>query len=114
MPTLIRAADVLVENAGGLTALEAMACGLPVLTYRPIPGHGRANAATMAEAGVVSLVRSRDDLGHALVELTDGVRGRRQRAAGLALFESDPAAVIAEVIKAVRPPPDPTTTTHPR
>ncbi len=114
MPTLIQAADVLVENAGGLTALEAMACGLPVLTYRPIPGHGKANAATMAEAGVVSLVRSRDDLGPALMELTDGVRGRRQRAAGLALYESDPAAVIADVVMAVRPPPDPTTTTHPR
>src|SRR5690606_27130816 len=45
MPTLMRAVDVLVENAGGLTALEGMACGLPVVTYRPIPGHGRANAA---------------------------------------------------------------------
>jgi processive 1,2-diacylglycerol beta-glucosyltransferase len=103
MPALIQAADVLVENAGGLTALEAMACGLPVLTYRPIAGHGKANAAAMAEAGVVTLVRRRDELGKALVELTDGVRGRRQRAAGLALFESDPAAVIADVVKAVPP-----------
>jgi processive 1,2-diacylglycerol beta-glucosyltransferase len=100
MPTLIRAADVLVENAGGLTALEAMACGVPVLTYRPIPGHGKANAAAMAAAGVVTLVRRRDELGGALVELTDGVRGRAQRAAGLALFESDPAAVIAELVNA--------------
>jgi UDP-N-acetylglucosamine:LPS N-acetylglucosamine transferase len=108
MPTLIQSADVLVENAGGLTALEAMACGLPVLTYRPIPGHGKANAATMVEAGVVRLVRSRDELGPALVELTDPEAGRRQRAAGLALFESDPAAVIADVGKRVLgPPPEP-------
>ncbi|MGC9665233.1 MGDG synthase family glycosyltransferase [Planosporangium sp. 12N6] len=103
MPSLLQAADVLVENAGGLTALEAMACGLPVLTYRPIPGHGTANAVTMDYAGVVSLVHSRDALGPTLVELTDGVRGRRQRAAGLALFESDPAAVIADIITGGRP-----------
>jgi UDP-N-acetylglucosamine:LPS N-acetylglucosamine transferase len=107
MPTLIRAADVLVENAGRLTALEAMACGLPVLTYRPIAGHGKANAVAMAEAGVVSLVHCRDEPGEALVELTDGLRGRKQRAAGLALFESDPAAVIADIVKAVQPRPGP-------
>lgn len=97
MPGLMQAADVLVENAGGLTALEAMACGLPVATYRPIPGHGKANAATMAEAGVASWVRRRDALGPILAELADGQRGLRQREAGLALFESDPAAVVAAI-----------------
>jgi processive 1,2-diacylglycerol beta-glucosyltransferase len=109
MPALLQAADVLVENAGGLTALEAMACGLPVLTYRPIPGHGRANAATMAEAGVVTLVRGPDDLGAALVDLADGVRGKRQRDAGLALFTADPAAVIADLAAGTPPLPAPTT-----
>jgi processive 1,2-diacylglycerol beta-glucosyltransferase len=103
MPALLRAADVLVENAGGLTALEAMACGLPIATYRPIPGHGRANAATMARAGVATWVRRRRDLGPALLELTDGVSGRRQRAVGLALFESDPASVIAAVARGLAP-----------
>ncbi|MER7274036.1 glycosyltransferase [Dactylosporangium sp. NPDC000244] len=98
MPELLRAADVLVENGGGLTALEAMACGLPVLTYRPLPGHGRASAAAMDEAGVSTLVRGRDQLGRALGELTGGERGRRARAAGLALFAGDPAAGIADLV----------------
>ncbi|MEV4760522.1 glycosyltransferase [Micromonospora sp. NPDC049559] len=111
MPDLLRAADVLVENAGGLTALEALACGLPVLTYRPIPGHGKANAATMARAGMVTWVRRRADLGPALTELTQGEAGRRQREAGLALFALDPAKMIAEVILGVRPAP---TTRPPR
>ena len=97
MPSLLQAADVLVENGGGLTALEAMACGLPVLTYRPIPGHGKLNAATMAMAGVATLAPSADELGATLVELAEGVLGQRQRDAGLALFESDPAAVIADI-----------------
>lgn len=103
MPTLMHAADVLVENAGGLTALEGMACGLPVVTYRPIPGHGRLNAVTMAAAEVVSWVRRREELAATLVDLIDGGRGQRQRAAGLALFEADPAAVIADVVKRAEP-----------
>ncbi|MFK3983653.1 glycosyltransferase [Micromonospora sp. NPDC050397] len=109
MPALLRAADVLVENAGGLTALEAMASGLPVATYRPIPGHGRANAVTMAEAGMVTWVRHPDELGPALLALTEGVRGRRQREAGLALFRADPAEVIADLARGtgVRPNPAP-------
>ncbi|WP_432840144.1 MGDG synthase family glycosyltransferase [Dactylosporangium sp. CA-092794] len=104
MPRLLRAADLLVENNGGLTALEAMASGLPVLTYRPIPGHGRASAVTMAEAGVTTLVRRRAELGPALGALLDGERGRRQREAGLALFAADPAADIAGVAAPVRTP----------
>ncbi|MFF5229670.1 glycosyltransferase [Dactylosporangium sp. NPDC000521] len=97
MPELLRAADVLVENGGGLTALEAMACGLPVLTYRPLPGHGRASAATMAAAGVTTLVRSPDELGRALADAAGGEAGRRTRAAGMALFAMDPAAGIAGI-----------------
>ncbi|GAA4157761.1 hypothetical protein GCM10022251_31690 [Phytohabitans flavus] len=99
MASLMHAVDVLVENAGGLTALEGLACGLPVATYRPIPGHGRVNAATMAEAGVVAWVRRREALGPILLELIEGARGERQREAGLALFEADPATLIAEAAK---------------
>lgn len=104
MPTLMHAVDVLVENAGGLTALEGMACGLPVVTYRPIPGHGKANAATMAAAEVASWVRRHDTLGATLIDVIEGTRGLRQRDAGLSLFESDPAAVVADIAKSVEPP----------
>jgi UDP-N-acetylglucosamine:LPS N-acetylglucosamine transferase len=51
MPTLIRACDVVVQNAGGLTSLEALASGVPVVTYRCLPGHGRTNAAALEQAG---------------------------------------------------------------
>ncbi|MCK9898364.1 hypothetical protein MXD60_27950 [Frankia sp. AgB32] len=103
MPELMRAVDVLVENAGGLTSLEAMASGLPVASYRPIPGHGRTNAAALAQAGVSSWIRSPAALATTLAELVDGPRSRRQRAAGLALFENDPMAVALPAIDAAHP-----------
>ena len=43
MPALMAACDALVENAGGLTSLEAMRAGLPVVSFDPIAGHGRDN-----------------------------------------------------------------------
>ena len=51
MPALMTAADALVENAGGLTCMEAFAVGLPVITFKPIAGHGKDNAEMMARAG---------------------------------------------------------------
>lgn len=45
------AADVVIQNAGGLTSLEAMAAQRPVISYRPIAGHGRENIAAMESVG---------------------------------------------------------------
>ncbi|MFD2081808.1 wax ester/triacylglycerol synthase domain-containing protein [Actinopolymorpha cephalotaxi] len=55
MPTLMRAADLLVTNAGGATALEGMASALPVVTTSPIAAHGVANANLMVVAGLTDL-----------------------------------------------------------
>jgi UDP-N-acetylglucosamine:LPS N-acetylglucosamine transferase len=57
MPALMRAVDVVVQNAGGLTSSEAVAAGLPVLTYRCLPGHGRANAVVLDRLGLARWVR---------------------------------------------------------
>ncbi|MGW5256365.1 MGDG synthase family glycosyltransferase [Streptomyces sp. NPDC004012] len=99
MPGLMRAADVLVQNAGGLTSLEAFASGLPVASYRCIPGHGLTNAAALDEAGVAVWIRDPADLKAVLCDLIDGPLGARQRATGLALFaqtqDGGPAAEIA-------------------
>ncbi len=50
---LMAAADVLVHNAGGLSLTEALTAGLPAVTFRPIPGHGVANARVLEESGLV-------------------------------------------------------------
>ncbi|MGX9882838.1 glycosyltransferase [Streptomyces sp. NPDC002276] len=86
MPGLMHAADVLVQNAGGLTSLEAFAAGLPVASYGCIPGHGLTNASALDQAGVAAWIRDPAQLKHVLGELIDGPRGLLQREAGLALF----------------------------
>src|SRR5262249_19331262 len=58
MPALLGCADVIVQNAGGLTCLEALATGVPVITYRALPGHGRENARVLDEAGLAAWPRT--------------------------------------------------------
>ncbi|MEU9096783.1 UDP-N-acetylglucosamine--N-acetylglucosamine transferase [Streptomyces sp. NPDC048361] len=107
MPLLMRACDVLVQNAGGLTSLEAFASGLPVMSYRCIPGHGQTNAAALHEAGLAVRVSEPGGLASVLTDLTRGALGERQRAAGLALFSATPGpvAAVAAVAAATRPQP---------
>lgn len=59
MPELIGACDVVVTNAGGMTGLEAIACEVPVIAYRPLPGHGVTNAESLRQSG---LGQSADDV----------------------------------------------------
>ncbi|MEU9939008.1 glycosyltransferase [Streptomyces lavendulae] len=98
MPNLMWACDVMVQNAGGLTSLEAFASGLPVVSYRCIPGHGAANAAALGEAGVALWIRDATGLPAALESLMEGRTGLRQRASGLSLVPADPALGPAATI----------------
>ncbi len=80
MPALTAAADVVVTNAGGATALEALACGRAVLMFEPIAGHGKANAALMAQAGLAKVC-------DAPAELVDVLRALAAQPARLAAAE---------------------------
>ncbi|MGH3550013.1 MAG: wax ester/triacylglycerol synthase domain-containing protein [Pseudonocardiaceae bacterium] len=77
MPALTAAADVVVTNAGGATALEAVACGRAVLMFEPIAGHGKANAELMAQAGLATVC-------HGSAELIDSLQGFARQPALLA------------------------------
>jgi processive 1,2-diacylglycerol beta-glucosyltransferase len=106
MPALMAAADALVENAGGLTALEAFAAGVPVVSFAPIPGHGRDNARQMARAGVSRYARSRSELYDALTEVTPvGLARQRMIAKGRAIFCGDPTDEIVALATANCPGP---------
>lgn len=58
----LAAADAVVDNAGGLTCLESLACGVPVVIFRPLPGHGRINAMALERSGLARYVRAPGDL----------------------------------------------------
>jgi hypothetical protein len=98
MPRLMAACDVMVENAGGLTANEAFAVGLPVVTFLPIAGHGKDNAEGMAELGVTRYARTAEELRDALTDLSrPGPDRQRQIAVAHGLFVGDAADdVLAE------------------
>ncbi|MDA3645521.1 WS/DGAT domain-containing protein [Saccharopolyspora indica] len=83
MPGLVACADVVVTNAGGATALEALACGRAVVMFEPIAGHGRANAELMAEAGLAELCPGAAELTATLrrwIAEPDELAQREQRA----------------------------------
>ncbi len=93
------AADAVIDNAGGLTCMEALAAGTAVVGYLPIPGHGRANLRAMAEAGVVA-----DGSDPGLVACLDQVTGPGAKrlalsAAARAMFSSDAAAEIDRIAR---------------
>lgn len=62
MPSLLNAVDAVVQNSGGFTSLETLAAGVPIITYRCIPGHGETNARALDKAGLVPWIRERGDL----------------------------------------------------
>jgi UDP-N-acetylglucosamine:LPS N-acetylglucosamine transferase len=66
MSELLAAADVLVHSTGGVTCLEALVRGCPIVAYRPSPGHGRLNAKRMASLGLVQAANSPFELVAAL------------------------------------------------
>ncbi|MBB6629748.1 glycosyltransferase [Nocardioides sp. KIGAM211] len=67
MASLMHACDIVVQNAGGLTSLEARECGLPVVTYRSLPGHGHSNSQALEIAGWTIWARERAELVPALL-----------------------------------------------
>jgi processive 1,2-diacylglycerol beta-glucosyltransferase len=77
LPDVIAVCDCVVQNAGGFTSLEALAAGTPVVTYRPIPGHGVTNAANLERAGLATWARTEDDLRRVLVEVLGAERRDR-------------------------------------
>jgi UDP-N-acetylglucosamine:LPS N-acetylglucosamine transferase/peptidoglycan/xylan/chitin deacetylase (PgdA/CDA1 family) len=97
MATLMAAANVLVENAGGLSCMEAFAAGLPVVTYRPIAGHGRHNAREMERAGLTVWAKTPDELGEALGRL-DRSDGWAAHQVARSLFGTQQVSSVIETV----------------
>ncbi|MER7490306.1 galactosyldiacylglycerol synthase [Streptomyces sp. NPDC126497] len=95
MPGLLCAARVLVDNAAGQTAVQALACGLPVVGYRPLPGHGAEGVRRMAALGVSETAADAAALLRALRRLSaDGAYREHRIARGRRLFREDALARV--------------------
>jgi UDP-N-acetylglucosamine:LPS N-acetylglucosamine transferase len=90
--SLLASVDVVIQNAGGFTSLEALAAGVPVVTYRCIPGHGAANAAALDSAGLVPWLLDVDELPEGLVRALES--GPRALPTESGLLPDAAAAII--------------------
>ncbi|AHI01834.1 hypothetical protein GCM10010174_86910 [Kutzneria viridogrisea] len=105
MAVAMRACDVVVQNAGGLSSMEALATGLPVITYRCLVGHGRTNAAALEQAGLVPWVRRTEDLGRTLRAVLDDGVAARHAATEAFTAGTDPSLVLAGLVPEQTPVP---------
>lgn len=99
VPELMAVADLLVHNAGGLSVTEALTAGLPAVTYRPIPGHGTANASTLADAGLAPWPRDVAELGEVLSR-----HATLRRDTGAVVRDPDAARVVIDLLRGRQSP----------
>ncbi len=81
--------------------MEALSTGLPIISFKPIAGHGRENTSEMQEVGVSRMAKSPRELLELLEVVTQ--RGPTREAmvnAGKAMFVSDPAEYVLDVASA--------------
>jgi processive 1,2-diacylglycerol beta-glucosyltransferase len=106
---LMAQADLLITKAGGLTTAEALAVGLPMLIYRPIPGQEEENTAFLTRAGAAVAAADLDALASRLRELlTQPERLAELRAAALAVRQPHAAETAARLLLELRREPVPT------
>ncbi len=106
MADLMSACDVLVENAAGQMAMEGFAIGLPVVTFRPLPGHGRDGCRRLAELELTTFAEGDEELRGAIAQLCDhdSPRRRAQIDTARALFTADPVESL-DLVAVPTPPP---------
>jgi UDP-N-acetylglucosamine:LPS N-acetylglucosamine transferase/Trp operon repressor len=107
MPELLAAADVLVHSTGGVTCLEAMATGTPVVSYGLPVGHARLNTRAMAALNLLRLANNTDEL-REHVQASFAAEPRRGKVvSGRTPAGHSPAAVelVLDAPRRVRPIP---------
>lgn len=102
MDDLLRAADVAVHSTGGVTSLEALSCGCPLIGYGSSIGHIRVHNRTMAALGLITLADTRAQLDAAL---RSHLVGAPARSAPLPVADADAATALIGMRARVRPLP---------
>lgn len=74
IPELMAAADLLITKGGALTISEALTIGLPMIIYKPIPGHEDGNAFYVEKGRAGIKVNSSQELSRIVLELLSDYR----------------------------------------
>ena len=97
MSELLAAADALVHSTGGVTCLEALVRGCPIIAYGAPPGHAPTTARAMASLGLLQAAESPSQLVAALGRALAQTPVERPRLA--------PAPTAASLVLAAEPRP---------
>jgi len=99
MPQWMGAADLLVSKPGGMTSAEAMAMGLPMVIYDPIPGQEERNSDQLLEKGVAIKCNEISILGYKVGQLLgDPVRLGRMRDAAIQMGKPQAAETVVQTL----------------
>ena len=95
----LAASDLIVGKSGGLTCSEAMARGVPMAIFRPIPGQEERNCDYLQESGAAVRVHDFEDLRHRLTRfLTHPELLRSMRAKAEAIGRPRSAYDVARAV----------------
>ena len=101
LPTLMAASDCLIQNAGGMTCIEAIEMDLPVIFHESILGHGELNALVMEQEHAA--LRAGD-----AAELTSILRAAASGEAPLPAPKREPAAErVTGIVESLSGLPEP-------
>lgn len=99
MEEMMAASDLLVSKGGALTISEALTVGLPLLMYKPIPGHEDGNASFVQDGGAGRKVKSPQELSESVLELlADSKKLEEMGQSGRKLLVPDSADQAAQSI----------------
>lgn len=101
MPLWMGAADLLISKPGGMTSAEAMASGLPMAIYDPIPGQEERNSDQLLEKGVAIKCNEITTLGYKVGQLlSDEKRLERMREAARKMGRPHAAETVVKTLLA--------------
>ncbi len=99
MHELVRISDLFIGKPGGLTTSEALACGLPMAVFSPIPGQEERNADHLLEEGAGIRCNELTTLPFKIDRLLDDpARLAAMRRAALALGRPDAARTVVQTL----------------
>jgi processive 1,2-diacylglycerol beta-glucosyltransferase len=105
MHELMHLSDLYIGKPGGLTTSEALACGLPMAVFSPIPGQEERNSDHLLENGAAIRCNELTTLPFKIDRLlADPARLARMRAAATALGRPHAARTVVETLLSDRLP----------